>query len=108
MKTNICERCNSRSIGKKEGNSKNHKCIHRFNYTSEKSNKMVSPNVNLMGKKRKNSDTLAQAKECKKIKVCKAIYRAQRGKIVARMTSLHLHMGKWIFSDGHAILRPSH
>lgn len=58
MKTNVCKRCNSRSIGKKEGNNKNYKCIHMFNYTSEKSNKMVSPNVNLMGKKRKNSDTL--------------------------------------------------
>lgn len=41
--------------------------------------KMVNPNVNMMGKKRKNSDTLTQARECKMIKVCKAIYSAQRG-----------------------------
>lgn len=108
MKTNVCERCNRRSTGKKEGNNKKHKCIHRFNYTSEKSNKMVSPNVNLMGKKRKNSHTLTQAKECKMVKVCKAIHSAQIGETVARRTSLHLHLGKWIFSDGSAILRPSH
>lgn len=58
MKINVCERCNSESVGKKKGNNKNHKCIHMFNYTSEKSYKMVSPNVNLGGrgkKKKKNA-----------------------------------------------------
>lgn len=93
---------------REERNNKKHKCICRFNYTSEKSNKIVSPNVNLMGKKRKNSDTLTQTQECQMIKVCKAIYRAQRWKIVARRTSLHLCLGKWISSDGCAILRSSY
>lgn len=90
MKTNVCERCNRRSVGEKERNNKNHKCLHKFNYTSEKSNRMVSPNVNVTGQKRKNSDTLTQAKECKMITVCKSIYTAQRGETVARRTSLHL------------------
>jgi len=93
---------------KKKGNNKNHKCIHRFNYTGEKSNKMWSTNVNLMGKKRKNSDTFTQPKKCKTIKVFKAIYSTQRGETVPRRTSLHLHLGKWVFSDGSSILRPSH
>lgn len=58
MKINVCERCNSESVGKKKGNNKNHKCIHMFNYTSEKSYKMVSPNVNLGGRGKKKKKML--------------------------------------------------
>lgn len=47
-------------LGRKK--QENHKYVHRSNYTSEKSNKMVSSNFNLMRKKRKSSDILPQAK----------------------------------------------
>lgn len=60
MKTNVCERCNSRSVGKKEGNNKNHKCIHMYNYTSEKSYKMVSSNANPGGEKKKKGKIKAR------------------------------------------------
>lgn len=91
----------------RKGDNKRHKCIHRFNYISEKSNKMGSPNVNLMGKKKKNSATLTQAEECKMARVCKAIYDAQREETVARSTTPHLHLSKWISSDGSAVLKSS-
>lgn len=77
MKTNVCERCNSRSVGKKEGNNKNHKCIHMYNYTSEKSYKMVSSNANLGGEKKKRKN------KSKVMKVCKAVERAWRREIMA-------------------------
>lgn len=91
-----------------ERNKENYTCIHRSNYTSEKSNKIVSSNLNLMGKKRKNSHILAQAKLCKMIKICKPVYCAQRWETIARRTSLLLYLGKWIFSDIGALLRPAH
>lgn len=69
MKTNVCERCNSRSVGKKEGNNKNHKCIHMYNYTSEKSYKMVSSNANLRGEKKSRKIKARRGRFEKQLKV---------------------------------------